>query len=141
VPDLQGLAHIELTVRDPGASAAWYGRVLGFSIRADHRRGGVGVVVTEHPSGMVLGFWQHRARPNADSFDEFRTGLDHLAFEVSSRGQIDEWIDHFASLGVEHSEPVDMGPYGVVLTFRDPDHIQLEIYWDARRTASWPDTG
>jgi glyoxylase I family protein len=132
VPELQGLAHIELTVRDPEVSAEWYERVLGFKMRADHRRGARGVIVMEHTSGIVLGFWQHQEQKNSDLFDEFRTGLDHLAFRVSNRAQIEEWIDHFTSLGVQYSEPIEIGTYGVILTFRDPDNIQLEIFWDAR---------
>ena len=37
-----------------------------------------------------------------------------------------------------YSSPVDVGPHGVVLTFRDPDNRQLEIYW---RPASGQDGG
>jgi catechol 2,3-dioxygenase-like lactoylglutathione lyase family enzyme len=129
LPDLQGLAHIELTVRDAEASAGWYERVLGFFLRGDHRAGEARVIVMEHRSGMILGFWQHGQEPSLDRFDEFRTGLDHLAFQVSTRDEIDDWAAHFESLGVVYSEPVDAGRYGVVLTFRDPDNIQLEIYW------------
>jgi hypothetical protein len=52
---------------------------------------------------------------------------------VATRGDVDDWVAHFEALGVEHSKPVDIGPYGVVLTFRDPDNIQLEVYWDKRK--------
>jgi glyoxylase I family protein len=129
LPDLQGWAHIELTVSDAEVSAAWYKKVLGFFPRGDHRAGDARVIVLEHRSGIVLGFWQHGVEPGLDKFDEFRTGLDHLAFKVSTRAEIDDWAAHFKSLGVDHSEPVDVGPYGVVLTFRDPDNIQLEVHW------------
>jgi catechol 2,3-dioxygenase-like lactoylglutathione lyase family enzyme len=132
MPDLEGVAHIELTVRDPEVSSQWYERVLGFTLRADHRRGNRGVIVMEHSSGIVLGFWQHDEQPNTDPFDEFRTGLDHIAFGASSRAEIEEWINHFTSLGVQYSEPIEFGPYGIILTFRDPDNVQLEIFWDAR---------
>ena len=124
---------MEFTVPDPEVSAAWYQNVLGFTLRADHRRGKVGVIVLEHPSGLVLGFWKHTPEATSDRFDEFRTGLDHVAFEVSTRDDLDDWVAHFRALGVEHSQPVDIGPYGLVLTFRDPDNIQLEMYWDKRR--------
>jgi catechol 2,3-dioxygenase-like lactoylglutathione lyase family enzyme len=129
LPDFRGWGHIELTVRDAEASAAWYQRVLGFVPRGDHRSGKARTIVLEHRSGVVLGFWQHDEEPTTDVFDEYRTGLDHLSFQVSTRGEIDEWATHFESLGVRHSPPVDVGPHGVVLTFRDPDNIQLEIYW------------
>ena len=129
MPDLQGFEHIELTVRDAKASAAWYERVLGFSVRGDHHPEKAYLIVMGHQSGMILGFWQHEQSPPSDLFDEFRTGLDHLAFRVSTRDEIDDWAAHFESLGVTHSEPVDAGRYGVVLTFRDPDNIQLEVHW------------
>jgi uncharacterized protein YcbX len=45
----------------------------------------VGVIVIEHPSGIVLGLWNHQEEPTSDKFDEFRTGLDHLALEKSPR--------------------------------------------------------
>jgi catechol 2,3-dioxygenase-like lactoylglutathione lyase family enzyme len=42
--------------------------------------------------------------------NEFRTGLDHIAFGASDRGQIEAWIDHFTSFGVHYSEPIEFGP-------------------------------
>jgi catechol 2,3-dioxygenase-like lactoylglutathione lyase family enzyme len=132
LPDLQGLAHIELTVRDPEVSADWYQRVLGFSLRADHRRNGTGVIVLEHTSGMVLGLWHHGEKQSSDRFDEFRTGLDHIAFKVAPRAEIDRWAAHFEALGVRYSEPVEVERVGVILTFRDPDNVQLEVFWDSR---------
>jgi catechol 2,3-dioxygenase-like lactoylglutathione lyase family enzyme len=124
---------VELTVPDPELSSAWYQSVLGFCLRGDHRTGGVGVTVLEYESGIVLGLWKHTEESALDRFDEFCTGVDHLGFEVATRGDIDDWVDHFEALGVEHSQLVDIGPYGVVLTFRDPDNIQLEVYWDKRK--------
>jgi catechol 2,3-dioxygenase-like lactoylglutathione lyase family enzyme len=129
MPDLQGLDHIEFTVRDPELSVEWYERVLGFTLRADYRREKNGVIVMVHRSGLMLGFWRHGERPATEPFDEFRTGLDHLAFKVARREDIDEWAAHFASQGVDYSDPVDVGPYGVIVTFRDPDNVQLEVHW------------
>jgi len=53
------------------------------------------VIVLEHESGVVLRFWKHTERSALDRFDEFRTGLDHLAFEVATSGDIDDWAAHF----------------------------------------------
>jgi glyoxylase I family protein len=117
-------------VRDAEASAAWYESVLGFSLRGEYDPPRAHLIVMEHPSGMILGFWQHAQTPKKDRFDEFRTGLDHLAFRVSTEDEISEWETHFETLGVDHSTPIDVGPpHGIVQTFRDPDNIQLEIYW------------
>jgi catechol 2,3-dioxygenase-like lactoylglutathione lyase family enzyme len=126
---LRGFDHIELTVRDPEVSAAWYERVLGFFVRGEHYPENAHLIVMEHPSRMILGLWRHGESPVLDRFSEFRIGLDHIAFGVSTRDEIDDWAEYFASLGIDHSEPVDVGQYGVVLTFRDPDNVQLEVYW------------
>jgi hypothetical protein len=67
-------------------------------------------VSSEYDSGIVLGFWQREEPPTSDLFDELRTGLDHIAFGASNRGQIEAWIDHFTSHGVEYSEPIEFGP-------------------------------
>ena len=131
LPDLQGFCHIEFTVRDADASAAWYEKVLGFSVRGEYHPPNAYLIVMEHPSGLILGFWQHAQSPSSDLFDEFRTGLDHLAFRVSTRDEVDEWAERFKSLGVECSEPVDIGRRGVILTFRDPDNIQLEVHYQS----------
>jgi catechol 2,3-dioxygenase-like lactoylglutathione lyase family enzyme len=132
LPDLNGFAHIELTVPDPAVSAAWYQRVLGFRLRGDHRQDGTGVIVLEHTSGMVVGFWHHGGPQRPDRFDEFRTGLDHMSFGVPTRSEIDLWVKHFRALGVDYSEPVEINGVGVIVTFRDPDNVQLEVFWDSR---------
>jgi hypothetical protein len=48
----------------------------------------------EHPSGIILGFWQHAQTSDSDLLNEFRTGLDHLAFRVSTHDEISEWVTH-----------------------------------------------
>jgi glyoxylase I family protein len=57
-----------------------------------------------------------------------RTGLDHVGFHVPSRTALNDWLDHFEALGVEHS-PIADREYGAVLTFRDPDGIQFEMFF------------
>jgi catechol 2,3-dioxygenase-like lactoylglutathione lyase family enzyme len=131
LPELHGFCHIEFTVRDANASVAWYERVLGFSVRGEYHPPHAQLIVMEHRSGMILGFWRHEQTPGSDRFDEFQTGLDHIAFRVSTRNEIDDWAAHFKSLGVDYSEPVDVGSHGVVLTFRDPDNIQLEVHYQS----------
>ena len=80
-----------------------------------------------HPSGAILCLQQHRANPG-EPFDPSRTGGDHLAFRVASRRELDGWAARLADLGVVHS-PVADRAYGSVLCLRDPDGIQLELFW------------
>jgi glyoxylase I family protein len=134
---ITGLHHLGLTVRDVEVSAAWYERVLGF-----RRAGGFEApdgarrkVFLQHDSLPVrLGLTQHRPG-TPDPFDETRAGLDHLAFAVSRRADLEAWAARLAAAGVTCS-PVAAAnsvPGAAVLVFRDPDNIQLELFFDPGR--------
>jgi glyoxylase I family protein len=83
--------------------------------------------VLAHPdSGWVLGVRQYLGHA-ADGFDEFRTGLDHFAFGVTSRAELESWEHELAARGVKYS-PIAETPIGSVVVFRDPDNIQLEFW-------------
>jgi glyoxylase I family protein len=121
-------------VLDVDASAAWYEDVLGF-----HRVGGFTAadgarrkVFLRHDRLRArLGLTQHAHGPK-HPFDETRAGLDHLAFAVSSRAELDAWAARFADRGVVFSPvaPANSVPGAAVLVFRDPDNIQLELFFD-----------
>src|ERR1017187_9949596 len=53
---------------------------------------------------------QHR-HGSQDAFDETRAGLDHLAFTVADREELDAWASR---LPVEPSTPTTTGPAGAV---------------------------
>jgi glyoxylase I family protein len=75
----------------------------------------------------------HRSGP--DAFDEFRIGLDHLEFLVTHRDDLDAWVTRLDELGIGHSgvkEPSYTA--NAMVTFRDPDHIQLEFFWRPARS-------
>jgi glyoxylase I family protein len=126
VPDIGGVHHVALTVRDVSRSTAWYQRVLGLSGLFEGGDDNVSFVVLTDSSGqLMLGLRQYR-EGSGDRFDEFRTGLDHLAFAVSDKAELQAWDARFAELGVDRS-PIKDSPAGQVLTLRDPDNIQLEF--------------
>jgi glyoxylase I family protein len=86
--------------------------------------------VLAHPeSGWLVGVRQYRQRPDGD-FDEFRTGLDHFAFGVSSRDELEGWEERLRDSGVTFT-PIAETPIGSVIVFRDPDNIQLEFWLPA----------
>ena len=134
VPNVGGLHHIGLTVSDIEASEVWYTRVLGLT-RAfvePHHGGETGYAVVLHRPGssLFLGLDKHHAN-QGERFDECRTGLDHVALHVADRSELDAWMEHFDTLGVEHSGIAEFSepfPFAV-LVFRDPDNIQLELIW------------
>ena len=66
-------------------------------------------------------------RPVAtDTFDENRVGLDHLAFNVAAKADLDAAAAHLDTLGVAHEPVKDIGAL-YILEFRDPDNIALEL--------------
>jgi len=132
MPDITGQVVI-LTVTDAGRSAAWYCDLLGAEETGRYVRpdGHVALVsITEPGSGMELCLACHSA--DAGSFSEFRAGLDHLEFLVPQRSDLDTWASRLDDLGIGHSG-VKQPSYtaNAMLTFRDPDNIQLEFFWRA----------
>ena len=129
MPDLTGVHHINFTVLDLKKSAAWYSEVLGLTKLWELEDTGQGAkVLFLHPgSRLMIGLTEHALNPG-DRFSEFRTGLDHASFSVSTRQELEAWKARFEKLGVEHS-PITQTPRGAwELVFRDPDHIQLELF-------------
>jgi glyoxylase I family protein len=125
--------HLGLTVRDVEASAAWYERVLGFRrVGAFIAPDGIRRKVFLRHDGLRarLGLTEHRDGDRA-AFDETRVGLDHLAFGVADRDELDDWQRRLTEAGAIHS-PVAAAnsiPGAAVLVFRDPDNIQLEFFY------------
>ncbi len=127
MPKIEGFSHVSLSVTDHERSARWYDEVFGFSTIEKLDEPDYTESVMVHPTGAVLCLQQHRANPG-EPFDPRRTGGDHLAFRVASRAELDEWTARLAELGVTQS-PVADRSYGAVLCLRDPDGIQLELFW------------
>jgi glyoxylase I family protein len=135
VPSITGRVELNLTVRDPQRSAEWYCAVLGMQQRYDftsddgHMRY---ISLVEPESQLVLCLVEHAANPG-DAFSEFRTGLDHVEFMVEHHDDLQQWADRLDDLGIPHSGVKDLDyTENAMLTFRDPDHIQLEFFWRAK---------
>jgi glyoxylase I family protein len=134
VPSISGQVEVSLTVRDPAASAAWYSELLGLEELYDYT--GVDgrmryIALVERDSQLVLCLVGHQAH-SGERFSEFHTGLDHLEFLVDRREDLNEWEEKLNRLGVPHSG-IKEPEYNqnAMLTFRDPDNIQLEFFWRA----------
>ncbi|EFC81307.1 Glyoxalase/bleomycin resistance protein/dioxygenase [Parafrankia sp. EUN1f] len=134
VGGIVGIHHFGLTVRDIETSAAWYESVLGFTRVGEYEapNGLRRKVFLRHRSLHVrLGLTQHRDG-DGSSFDETRVGLDHLAFAVADRDELDTWARRLTDSGVIHSAVAAANsiPGAAVLVLRDPDNIQLELFAD-----------
>jgi catechol 2,3-dioxygenase-like lactoylglutathione lyase family enzyme len=131
-PAFAGYHHVAVTVRDIAASEAWYARALGL-VRAfvEPHHGGTGYVVVMTRPGLpfLLGLEHHDDADKA-YFTPNRTGLDHLAFGLNSRTELDEWVAHLDALGVDRDPIVDAPERSLALVaFRDPDGLELELIW------------
>jgi glyoxylase I family protein len=129
MPAITGIAHVELSVRDLDASAAWYTALLGFRRVFDDRdaeRGLTACALLDPGSGVVLALMQHD-RNRGESFAPERAGLDHLSFAVADRDELRAWQDRLAELGIEHT-PLEEWSHGAAVTTRDPDGIAIEFY-------------
>ena len=66
--------------------------------------------------------------PEGDHFDSDRVGLDHLSFGVATRDDLEQAVKLFDEHGVTHGEITRLPSFGIdVLSFEDPDGIQLEL--------------
>ena len=126
------IAHVRLTVTDIERSRQFYESVFGWPVLIEApesadaaTRQALGFLyggVVYDLGGTLVGL-----RPVAtDRFHEDRCGLDHLAFRVASKAELDDAAAHLDELGVEHEPIKDIGP-SFILEFRDPDNIALEL--------------
>jgi glyoxylase I family protein len=129
MPTLAGYSHLSLTVSDLDKSTEWYKEVLGFNLDSSVQGDGFRRNRLRHPdAGITLTLTAHDAGAR-DRFDERRTGMDHVSFAVPSMDDLLDFQQLFAERGVECSDvkPTVSGAGGII-TFRDPDNIQLEVF-------------
>ena len=130
MPTITGISHVDLSVTDLEASDAWYRELFGavplFGGRNDAHDLDVRYIID--PNSMtIIGLEQHDTN-DGSAFDERRVGLDHLAFNVESREELDGWLVRLDELGISHSGITEEEPWDV-LVLRDPDNIQLELFF------------
>jgi glyoxylase I family protein len=137
-PAVTGFHHFSPTVSDVEASAQWYERVFGMSrlpVTFPHYGAedeGYAVLLIDPRSGITIGLHHHEDNAG-EPFQESRTGLDHIAFSVAGHDDLDAWASWLGQVDVENSGVIDVTepiPYSVVV-FRDPDNIQLELFYMA----------
>jgi catechol 2,3-dioxygenase-like lactoylglutathione lyase family enzyme len=124
--------HIDLTVTDVGESLAFYNAVLGplglSEIgRYPSYRG------TEEVVYLDFGRSQFGLRP-ADGGEHryYDVGVEHIAFRVDHRNEVDEAYRRCVSAGAQIHHPPepdrDLEDYYAFFAF-DPDGIRVEVFW------------
>jgi glyoxylase I family protein len=128
MPDFPPLTHVALTVRDLSVSVPWYRALFDAEpVLDEDTEPDMHHTVYLLGNQTLIGLHQHGRPAPAESFSEFRVGLDHLAFGCAGRGELEKWAQRLDELGIEHGGIKD-AHYGSGVSFRDPDNIALEFF-------------
>jgi catechol 2,3-dioxygenase-like lactoylglutathione lyase family enzyme len=125
--EINGMAHVVLTVSDFAAARAFYGELLpllGLQPVLDAEQffycvGGRTAL------GIAPAAPEHRG----ERFVQQRVGLHHLCFRVRERADVDAVHDLVRRLGATIVHPPEDGPWApgyYSVLFEDPDGIRLE---------------
>ena len=132
-PPTTGIHHFSPTVSDVERSAAWYSEVFdlerlpGTAPHHGDEDGGYAVLLLDRSTGLLIGLHHHESHL-AGRFDE-RRALDHIAWGVPERADLELWARRLDDLGVAHSGVIDKSSRNyAAIVFRDPDGIQLELF-------------
>ena len=122
------LAHVALTVRDLAVSVPWYEELFDADPVIDEDTDpDLHHTVYMIGNQTLIGLHQHKTTAPPEKFSEFRVGLDHVAFGVADRSELEKWVRRLDELGIDHGGIKDAA-YGSGLSFRDPDNIALEFF-------------
>ena len=127
--DINGIAHLQLSVTDMARSVAFYEPLLGAM--------GMVAVIDDRESyyycvgartGLAISpvAEEHAGAP----FEQGRTGLHHLCFRARDRDSVDELHALAASLGakvVRAPSESEFAPGYYSTLFEDPDGIRIEV--------------
>ncbi len=123
------ITHVAVTVTDLERSTRWYSTLFGSDpvLDEDEETGGFHHTVFALDGGQLFGLHTHPGTTAGERFDEYRAGLDHIAFQCADLAELEKWRDRLDELGIAHGGIVS-AHYGSGLSFRDPDNIALEFF-------------
>lgn len=128
-PSIRGFTHVSLSVRDLGASLAFYHDMLGLATLREPFDGeafrGREAMVLAGRTALCL---QQHDDFDGSTFDPTRPGLDHLAFAVESLAELERFAEHLTRIGVHHSGVKPLPGYGHIIEVRDPDGMLVELH-------------
>lgn len=125
--------HIDLTVREPKDSRAFYEAVLGFMgyvFKDDHQRGFDMDLIAPDGSFCSIGIVRAEGPNGQRAHDRYAPGLHHLAWNAESRDDVDALYALLQKIGAAILDPpADYPRYGpgyYAVFFADPDGLKLE---------------
>ncbi|MBI2390660.1 MAG: VOC family protein [Deltaproteobacteria bacterium] len=124
------LNHVVLTVNDLAKSRAFYERLLpalGYRLLYEQ----AGSFAYRGADGLKLYFTQAPPENVGATFDRYRVGLNHLAFNAPDRAFVDDVQKKLESWGVkvlDHAaEYPQYEPGYYAVFFLDPDGMKIEV--------------
>ena len=122
-PAILGLSHLGLTVRDVPAAQRFWTSVMGFATLVE---GDDFCMFFQPSSKLAIGVTNQQGQA-AGSFDERRTGLDHVALAVADVATLLRWEQRLTELDVPHT-PIAASDAGHHLNLRAPDDFPVELF-------------
>lgn len=135
-PQLDGIHHVKLPVRDLARSRAWYETRLGYQAVIEFVEQGAltGIVMRHRNGGPDFGLRLDPARAEAAA------GFDYFAIGVPSKEAIEELAARLTSLGEPHAG-VHFATIGWILPeLHDPDGHEVRFYTTTHHSEP-PDAG
>jgi catechol 2,3-dioxygenase-like lactoylglutathione lyase family enzyme len=126
--EINGIAHVMLTVGDFEACQPFYKQLLAFlGLRPVIEGDGFLYCV-----GGRTAFGIQRAEPEyaSERFVQRRVGLHHVCFRARAREDVDRLHDFLREQGARVVHPPEEGPFApgyYSVLFEDPDGIRLEM--------------
>jgi catechol 2,3-dioxygenase-like lactoylglutathione lyase family enzyme len=126
--EVNGMAHVILTVSSFEKAGEFYGRLLPFFglkkvFEGENFMYWVG-------GRTALGIQRCDDAYRAEVFAQYRVGLHHLCFRAREREDVDRTAEFLRSMEasiIRGPQPGDWAPGYYYVLFEDPDKIRLEI--------------
>jgi catechol 2,3-dioxygenase-like lactoylglutathione lyase family enzyme len=126
--DVNGMAHVILTVSSFETALAFYGDLLpAFGLEKVFENEAFGYWVGGR---TALGIQRCEDAYRSEKFVQYRVGLHHLCFRAKSREDVDRAAEKLRMMGAEIVRGPQLGDWApgyYYVLFEDPDKIRLEI--------------
>ncbi len=129
-----GIDHLDLCVKDPASSDAFYRAVLGYMgfepVRLAHGATDLRIFQAADTGQRLFSIALQRAK-HAGNHDRYVPGLHHVAFRASSRADVDGLYEVLRDFGADvldaPAEYPHYAPGYYAVFFADPDGLKLEF--------------
>ncbi len=126
---LNGMAHVQLTVSDFERAVPFYERLLNFVDMKTVMKGDGFLYCVGSRTAIAISPADPEYR--GERFVQRRVGLHHLCLRARSREQVDELHEFLKELGATIVHPPEQqdgfAPGYYSLLFEDPDGIRIEV--------------